>query len=1104
MTGLPSGMVTFLFTDLEGSTGKWEKHPHDMRAALARHDAILRAAVEAHRGHVVKSTGDGVHAVFSAAPDAVAAAADAVRAFNAETWDSTGPLRIRVGIHTGEADERDGDYFGLALSRVSRLMAAAHGGQVVMSHVSADLVRDVLPDELELLDLGEHRLRGLEQPEHVYELAKSGLASQFPPLQSLDAFPGSLALPAPSFAPGDEGLAGRRDELERLERAWQRAVDGTRELALVAGEPGIGKTRLAGALAHRVHGQGGVVLYGRCDEEAIVPYQPFVEALRPCVAVYSTSTLHESLHGLEHDLARVFPELSGRIPAASAPTSGDPVADRYRFFEALTALLTGITATRGTVLVLDDLHWADKPTLLLLRHVVRSTSGVPLLIVACYRDVELRRDDQLADLLADMRREPFVTRVTLTGLSAEDSGELLTGLTEREVGPSLVAALHRETDGNPFFVEELVRHLVETDALPLTNGGEVPWAELGPVDLPEGVREVIAQRLRRLPATVNDLLTLAAVVGREFDAGVLSSASGAPTESILESLDRAADAGIVYEDPAHMGRYTFSHAIIRQTLTTALGTAPRAQLHARVGAALEETGGSRPPAAELALHFTRAVPLVGAGKAITYATRAGHDAVADLAFEDAATHFEDALQLLEQSGPNEPGQRVELLTDLASALVYVDERAGVETGLRAVDAARKDGSPTQFGRAVAVVVEPAYGVMAFPARITSLFDEARSVLGDGDPALRARLLAFEAFKYATHTLHGREGRVLAEVAVALARQTDDAVTLADALYALSVSLEGAPDLTGRMALGEELVDLGRRVGARAAAFGLRVLAGAHLERGDATALRSTIDELGRVGAEQRWVPAHAYTAEFRVTQALLEGHFDEVRSQGAALHRYARAYHGASGMHFMQSIYLAREQGDLRGQRPAVRIADDPGYDLYTWATLALAQLDAGEESAARRTVDRVVAEDLRQRETETGFGSALGMLAEVTASVGTPAHAAALYDPLTPFAGQLLAVVLGLACLGAADRYLGMLSTVLGQWDEAAAHFERALVIEERARGHALLSRTRYWQARLLRARGQADDARAAARILATVIADTSRLGMLGLRAQAEALRAR
>src|SRR4029450_7143643 len=179
-----------------------------------------------------------------------------------------------------------------------------------------------------------------------------------------------------------------------------------------------------------------------------------------------------------------------------------------------------------------------------------------------------------------------------------------------------------------------------------------------------------------------------------------------------------------------------------------------------------------------------------------------------LASQAPAPPFDGAPQLPNRPEPSEPRRRVELLTDLASALVHVDERAGVEAGFRAVAPARTHGSPTQFRRAVAVVIEPAYGVMAFPARITNLFDEARSVLGHGDVALRARLLAFEAVKYATHTLHGRESRVLAEAAVALARQSDDAVTLADALYALAVSLEGAPHLTQRMALGEELVDLG--------------------------------------------------------------------------------------------------------------------------------------------------------------------------------------------------------------------------------------------------------------------------------------------------------
>ena len=206
MTPLPSGTVTFLFTDLEGSTGKWEKHPDAMRDALARHDAILRETVEAHDGHVVKSTGDGIHAVFASAPNAVSAATDVARAFSSEMWDAaTGPLRVRIGIHTGISDERDGDYFGLALNRASRLMAAAHGGQIVLSRVSADLVRDGLPDDVGLLDLGEHRLRGLERPEQVYELTIAGVTAEFPPLQSLGAFPG-----APGIARTDVRTERRR------------------------------------------------------------------------------------------------------------------------------------------------------------------------------------------------------------------------------------------------------------------------------------------------------------------------------------------------------------------------------------------------------------------------------------------------------------------------------------------------------------------------------------------------------------------------------------------------------------------------------------------------------------------------------------------------------------------------------------------------------------------------------------------------------------------------------------------------------------------------------------------------------------------------------
>jgi class 3 adenylate cyclase len=1104
MSELPSGMVTFLFTDLEGSTRLWEEHPDAMRDALARHDAILRKAIEAKDGYVVKSTGDGVYAVFTEAIDAVVAATDAVRAFLSEVWGATGPLRARVGIHTGTAEQRDGDYFGAALNRASRLMGAAHGGQVVLSNVSAELVRNVLPDHLSLLDLGEHRLRGITRPERVYELAIAGVPSEFPPLQSLDAFPGDLVLPGPSFGRGDEHLAGRELELERLAGAWEQARTGVRQIVLVGGEPGIGKTRLSHELSRRVYAQRGAVLYGRCDEEAIVPYQPFVEALRPCISAYSPSALRERLHGLEPDLARVFPELLARLPAPTLLVSGDAEAERYRFFEAITTLLTGITATQPTLLVLDDLHWADKPTLLLLRHLIRYAPRTALLVLACYRNIDLEPDDAFSDVLADLRRVPDVARMTLTGLSEEESGELLEGLAGREVARPLVTALHRETDGNPFFLEELLRHLSETDGLSRIESGGARPIDFSELDLPDGVREVVARRLRRLPNAVNEVLALAAVIGRDFDIGLLARAADQSTAHVLEALDQATDAGIVQQDPVRMGRYTFSHGLIRQTLNVVRGTARRAQLHARTGAAMEESERSSYPAAELALHFTHAVPLVGARKAIEYTTQAGRDALADLAFEDAAAHFERALHLADQYEPDDKSSRVELLTDVASALVYVDERAGVETALRAVDTARADGSAAQFGRAVAVFVEPVYCVVAYPDEVTRVFDEARVVLGESDPALRARLLAFEAFKYATNQVHGRDARALARAAAALARSSGDPVTLADALFALGVSLEAPTDLPERFALAEELVNLGEQASARAPAFGLRLLAGTQLELGDAGAFTSTIAKLAQIGDERRWLPAHVYAAQWRVTQALIEGRFDDVRACEQELRGYGRAYRGAAGMYRIQTFHLLREEGrlpDLGGT--AQRVAPEVDV-LYAWALLSLAVLESGGGHVALGNLDMLAAKDFHSGESEGARGPALAMLAEVAVSCGSRAHAAALYDQLRPYAGRIAAEATGLPCVGAADRFLGMLSTVLEEWDVADAHFARALSLEERIRGHALLPRTRYWQARFLRARGRADDDRAARALLTDVVEHSSRLGMRRLCAQAEELRAR
>src|SRR5215207_8912657 len=255
MAAPPTGTVTFLFTDIEGSTRRWDAQPEAMPAALARHDAIVRDAVERHGGHVFKTLGDAFYAAFARATDAVMAAVAAQRALAAESWGAAGAGRVRMALHTGAADERDGDYYGQPVNRVARLHEAGHGGQVLLTGVTADLVRDRLPDGVQLRDLGEHRLRDLARPERVVQLAVWGLPAAFPPLRIARDLRTTPPAPATSFV-------GRSAELAGLRTALDAALAGQGRLVLVSGEPGIGKTRLAQELSNEAQTHGCLVLWG--------------------------------------------------------------------------------------------------------------------------------------------------------------------------------------------------------------------------------------------------------------------------------------------------------------------------------------------------------------------------------------------------------------------------------------------------------------------------------------------------------------------------------------------------------------------------------------------------------------------------------------------------------------------------------------------------------------------------------------------------------------------------------------------------------------------------------------------------------------------------
>ena len=453
--------------------------------------------------------------------------------------------------------------------------------------------------------------------------------------------PGAQRVPLPALLARERGeLIGRTTELDTLRAAWADACDSQRRLVLVAGGPGIGKTRLVGELAREAHARG-TVLYAGCLHDALVAYQPFVEALRH----YARNA---SLGTGSSELARLIPELGD--PGARDDEPADPETRRYLLFEAVSTALT----SDGTplLLVIDDLHWADRSTLQLLRHIVRAQHEAPLLILGTYRELEVIPEHPLFELLADLRRDGLYERVSLEGLDRGGVGALMEAQAGTTAPTALVKTVHATTEGNPFFVEEVVRHLIETGR----------WtARVAPDDVgvPEGVKEVLGHRLRRLSPTCRDQLSHAAVLGREFSFDRLTAMTGDDEDTVIGALEEALGARLVEEQKSV---YSFTHALVRETLYGALSTPRRQRMHARAAGVIERSGD--PDVDALALHYRRAGDAVDSSKAIEYSLRAGDRARQLFAWDEAAAHLDGALGLMERADAD-PAQRAALLVELA-------------------------------------------------------------------------------------------------------------------------------------------------------------------------------------------------------------------------------------------------------------------------------------------------------------------------------------------------------------------------------------------------------------------------------------------------------
>jgi class 3 adenylate cyclase len=927
-----SRTATILVTDLVGSTELRVALGEDRAEALRRiHDGLLAETVTANGGEVVKGLGDGILALFSGAAEAVAAAvsiqqriADHVERHPEEA------LSIRIGLSAGDVTLEDGDCFGTPVVEASRLCAEAGGDEIL----AADLVRLLARGrgDHQFVPAGERELKGLPDPVPVALVAWTRRAR--------DAAPIPAALQAAQWF----SFAGRVAERELLVARWKAAAAGDPGLVVVSGEPGIGKTRLVAELATVAHESGATVLYGRSEEELDVPYRPWAEALQHLVAHLAPEVVDDHLEGWGHDLGRLLPSVAAPPAAAS-----DPDAERLALFGAVVDLLGRAGEEAPVLVVLDDLHWADESSLLLLRHLVRQRGPARMLVVGTYRDTDLARTHPLAAALADLRREAGIERVALTGLDGDEVEAFLTLAGGGDVAPDdvaeLAAMVSAETEGNPFFIGEVLVHLVESGALVQHEGrwqGDRGLIEQ--IGLPEGIREVVGRRLADLPEATDELLRVAAVVGPAFDAAVVAAALGRDVDEVVRGLDDAGGRRLVIEDADALDRYRFAHALVRQTLLEEVSTSRRVRLHHRVGLALEDRGA---PAADLAHHFSEAAALADATKAMVYAGRAAEEAGGRLAFEQAVRFRRLALEAEELIQPPDAGRRAEELLELGEVRNLAGEPVDArEDFVAAADLARGIGRTDLLARAAvgyggegAVWLD--FGDTVGPA----LLDEALAMLPPGPSPLRACALAQRSTWHLLDADPTERLRISAE-AVAMAEESAD-------LRALHLSLSARANTLCAVGDWQELLQVTRRLEGLARAAGddpLRFLALyygniARLIGNDLPQARALQAEME--GLVHRMTPAnHWNVASNRACVALLEGRWDDVVTASDV----SSAAFGVTGAALAASIEyrLAFLQGDDAGCAARVRtMVHDQEVNVAPWPNLAWAALLEGDPGGA-------------------------------------------------------------------------------------------------------------------------------------------------------------
>jgi transcriptional regulator with XRE-family HTH domain/tetratricopeptide (TPR) repeat protein len=908
-------------------------------------------------------------------------------------------------------------------------------------------------------------------------------------------------------------LVGRERQQALLRSLQDEARGGQTQVALIAGEPGIGKTRLAEELSIEASNAGFRAFWGHCYEwEGAPAYWPWVQILRDYAEGCAPDLLQVQLGPGAPLVAGIVPEFAGILPDSTTLRGENPTQARFELFDSIARFLRRATHHGPLLLVLDDLHWADPPSLMLLEFIVREVADAPLLIVGTYRDVEVRRRHPLAATLAALSRARSTQRLGLIGLGRNEVYQIVQQLSVSAPSEWLIDAVYARTEGNPFFVTELARLLADQ-----ATDDEMDERSIIHQAIPEGVREAIGQRLDTLSKPCNQLLSVASVIGRDFDLHLLETVSEWAADAMLDVLDEAVQAGVITEQRS-FDRYGFSHALIHETIYDRLTTSSRMRLHCRVGNALEDLHASNlaPVYGDLARHFFSARIVANLNKAITYATKAGEQAMRQLAWESAVGHFQRAVEIVEAHPDIDPAHLCEALLALGDA----QDRAGAARG-QFTGAGSTPLSRETFRRAVIVAREAelaehlARSALGFAGRNVGgdhggpegleFLREAVERLPEDDSVLKARVLMRLGAGCWLQRVFSPDDpdivsetqvRAWADAAVKMARRLGEPVTLGYALFLLPETYAGPPEeIDSYLAVGDEIDELAvhgddEELAAWALGWKFCLL----WQRGDIVMARRVRDAWNRTMRQLQTPYADWSEAIGRAGEALALGRYASAEQAIEQAHAVWPNTWTATFQQFTLSRELQQPIPDnvVEFLRSRYRMAPSAPQSLAFWLSYLVETQQIREARAVLTGADL---QALIDGPRTTTWIRAMSLLAEVTAKLADSERAAVVHDALCPYARHNLTQSYGDSWTGGAvSYYVGLAASASARWNDADRHFRDALVLNEQWGFRPYAAYTHYAWADTLARRGRLDDRARARESLRYAKSVGEELGMLRL----------